>query len=94
VAAGARPRFGLPAHQSDACITAYGHDIRTWDGYPILHEIRELSTLNAVLRDGHIDRAAGHEPMIRLQSLSEPMWKPLIGGLGIYSGTALGSCTI
>jgi hypothetical protein len=62
VAAGARPRFGLPAHQSDAFITADGHDIRTWDGYPILHEIRELSTLNAVLRGGHIDRAAGHVP--------------------------------
>ena len=32
-------RFGLPQAQRDAFIAAYGHDIRTWDGYRILCEI-------------------------------------------------------
>jgi hypothetical protein len=63
------PRFGLPADQRDAFITAYGHDIRSWDGYPILRDMRELSTLTAILRDGHTDPAARRELHIRLQSL-------------------------
>jgi hypothetical protein len=29
-------RFGMPPAQRDAFITAYGHDIRTWDGYQVL----------------------------------------------------------
>ena len=63
------PRFGLPDHQRDAFIAAYGHDIRSWDGYPIPREIRELSTLSALLCDGHADPAAQHELQIRLRSL-------------------------
>jgi hypothetical protein len=63
------PRFGLPEDQRDAFIAAYGHDIRFWPGYPILRRIRELSTLSALLRDGHIDPAARQELQIRLRSL-------------------------
>lgn len=63
------PRFGLPDCQRDAFIAAYGHDIRSWDGYPILREIRELSTLSALPRDGHADPAALRELHIRLRSL-------------------------
>ena len=73
------PRFGLPEDQRDAFIAAYGHDIRSWDGYPILREIRELSTLSALLRDGHIDPPAGRELQIRLQSLrtgDDRPWTP------------------
>ena len=29
-------RFGLPEHERDAFIAAYGHDIRSWPGYPVL----------------------------------------------------------
>src|SRR5260370_33302862 len=63
------PRFGLPEDQRDAFIAAYGKDIRSWDGYPALRHIPELSTLSALLRDGHIDPAAGHELQIRRQQL-------------------------
>jgi len=63
------PRFGLPEDQRDAFIAAYGHDIRSWDGYPVLHDMRELSTLSAVLRDGHANSAAQRELRIRLRSL-------------------------
>jgi len=63
------PRFGLPEVQRDAFIAAYGHDTRSWDGYPILREIRELSTISALLRNGHTDTAARHELQIRIRSL-------------------------
>jgi hypothetical protein len=47
------PRFGLPEHERDAFIAAYGHDIRGWSGYPVLRDIRELS---------HHQRAAPRRP--------------------------------
>ena len=62
-------RFGLPDDQRDAFVAAYGQDIRSWDGYPVLHGIRELSTITALLRDAHADAAARHELRIRLRSL-------------------------
>jgi len=63
------PRFGLPADQRNAFIAAYGTDIRSWDGYPVLRGMRELSTLTALLRDGHADAAAQQELRIRLRSI-------------------------
>lgn len=63
------PRFGLPAEERDAFVAAYGHDIRAWGGYPILHNMRELSTLTALLRDGHSSAAARRELAIRLRSV-------------------------
>jgi len=62
-------RFGLPYIQRDAFMAAYGQDIRSWDGYKVLRDIRELSTLTALLRDGHVDETARHELQIRLRSL-------------------------
>ena len=50
------PRFGLPKGQRDAFIAANGYDIRSWDGYLVLRDIRELSTTSALLRDGHTNR--------------------------------------
>jgi aminoglycoside phosphotransferase (APT) family kinase protein len=62
-------RFSLPEPQRDAFIAAYGDDIRTWDGYPVLREIRELSTTSALLRDGNANAAILHELRARLHSL-------------------------
>jgi len=62
-------RFGLPADQRGAFVAAYGRDIRSWDGYAVLRDIRELSTLTALLRDGHADAAARRELETRLRSL-------------------------
>ena len=62
-------RFGLPDAQRDAFVAAYGHDIRSWDGYQVLRDIRELSTISALLRDGHVDTEAQRELQIRLHSL-------------------------
>ncbi len=63
------PRFGLPEHERDAFIAAYGHDIRGWSGYPVLRDIRELSTITALLRDAHLDPAAHDQLQVRLRSL-------------------------
>jgi Phosphotransferase enzyme family len=73
------PRLGLPKGQRDAFIAAYGYDIRSWDGYPILRDIRELSTTSALLRDGHTNAAAQRELQIRLRSLrtgDDRPWTP------------------
>jgi len=63
------PRFGLPDDERDAFIAAYGHDIRTWDGYPVLRDIRALSTLTALLRDAHLDPATRDQLQVRITSL-------------------------
>ena len=62
-------RFGLPDEQRDAFVAAYGQDVRSWDGYAGAGDIRELSTLTALLRDGHADAAAQRELRVRLQSI-------------------------
>ncbi len=56
-----------------------GHDIRSWHGYPVLRDIRELSTLTALLRDGHINVGARRELQLRLRSLrtgDDQQWTP------------------
>jgi aminoglycoside phosphotransferase len=62
-------RFGLPEAQCDAFIAAYGYDIRSWEGYQALRDIRELSTTSALLRDGHANAAVQRQLRVRLQSL-------------------------
>jgi aminoglycoside phosphotransferase len=72
-------RFGLSEAQRGAFIAAYGQDIRSWDGYPVLRDIRELSTMSALLRDGHVDPAAAQELQVRLWSLrtgDDRQWTP------------------
>jgi aminoglycoside phosphotransferase len=72
-------RFGLCEAERDAFVAAYGYDIRDWDGYEILREIRELSTITALLRDGHADAAVSRQLRVRLQSLrvgDEQQWTP------------------
>jgi hypothetical protein len=51
-------RFGLSESQRDAFIATYGHDIRSWSGYPVHREIRELSTTSALLREGNTSALA------------------------------------
>jgi aminoglycoside phosphotransferase len=63
------PRFGLPEDQRDEFIAAYGRDIRSWDGYQLLRDMRELSTLTAILREAHVNDAVSHELQVRLGSI-------------------------
>ncbi len=72
-------RFGLPDEHRDAFVTAYGQDVRSWDGYRVMRDIRELSTLTALLRDGHANADAERELRIRLRSLragDDQEWTP------------------
>jgi hypothetical protein len=62
-------RFGLPPDQRENFVAAYGHDIRSWTGYPILRDVREVSTLTALLRNGHVDRVSLRELRRRIYSL-------------------------
>jgi hypothetical protein len=63
------PRFGLSEAERGEFIAAYGHDIRSWNGYLVLRDMRELSTCTALLRNGHLDPAAQHELHVRIRSL-------------------------
>jgi Phosphotransferase enzyme family len=44
------PHFGEPVETVDAFADAYGYDLRTWSGYQTLYDIRELSTLTALVQ--------------------------------------------
>ncbi|MFY1633597.1 phosphotransferase [Solwaraspora sp. WMMB335] len=46
----AETRFGVDPATVDAFAHAYGHDLRHWPGYDTLYNIRELSTLTALIR--------------------------------------------
>ena len=74
---------GLPDDQRDAFIDAYGPNIRSWGGHPVLRDIREFSTLTALVRQGKADARCRQDLRIRLQSLrtgdAEPstaFWRP------------------
>ncbi|MEZ0077361.1 phosphotransferase family protein [Planotetraspora sp. GP83] len=62
-------RFGLSDAQRAGFAEAYGYDVRDWEGYPVLRDIRELQTLTAVLRNAHRDPAGHEELRHRLASL-------------------------
>lgn len=46
----AEPRFGIDPATVDTFAHTYGHDLRDWAGYHTLYDIRELSTLTALIR--------------------------------------------
>jgi Ser/Thr protein kinase RdoA (MazF antagonist) len=64
-------RFGLPDDQRAQFTAAYGHDITTWPGYPTLRDIRELSTLTALLRNARTDPPSLHELRHRIHSIRQ-----------------------
>ena len=72
------PRFGEPAETVDAFADAYGYDLRSWPGYQTLYDIRELSTLTALvqLAPGRAASAAElHHRLLTLrQSATGEIW--------------------
>ncbi len=62
-------RFGLTEVQRRGFGEAYGYDMTSWPGYPVLRDMRELQTLTAVLRNAHRDPRALEELRLRLASL-------------------------
>lgn len=63
-------RFGRTAAEMDAFSTAYGWDARTWSGFDVLREIRDLHTLSAFMRLANSgDLPAARELQHRIASL-------------------------
>lgn len=65
----AAPRFGLDDASVTTFANAYGYDIREWDGIGVLRQIRELSTLPALIRLADTDPDSATELDHRLDSL-------------------------
>lgn len=72
-------RFGATAGELDAFVTAYGTDVRSWNGYPCLFELRDLQSLTALLRDA-ATREMVSELEKRIASIRNPAvknrWNP------------------
>lgn len=64
-------RFGLPEEQRKAFVSAYGHDITAWPGYRTVRDIRELSTITALLHNGHTDPNSLRELQHRMRSIRQ-----------------------
>jgi Ser/Thr protein kinase RdoA (MazF antagonist) len=62
-------RFGLAGEARDAFAEAYGYDLRSWSGWPLLREMRELSTLSALIKLASRQTDAGEELHFRLNTL-------------------------
>jgi hypothetical protein len=65
------PRFGEPIETVDAFADAYGYDLRAWPGYQTLYNIRELSTLTALVQLAPRSHASATELRHRLQTLRD-----------------------
>jgi hypothetical protein len=73
------PAKRRPEPERDTFIAAYGHDIRGWDGCPVLREVRELSTATALLREGNVSEVAQRELQVGLRSIrtgNDQHWTP------------------
>jgi len=62
----AEPRFGTDPATVDAFVRSYGYDLRQWSGFQVLYDIRELSTLSALIRLAPTNAASRAELRHRL----------------------------
>ncbi|GIH10074.1 hypothetical protein Rhe02_81410 [Rhizocola hellebori] len=64
-------RFGLDASSIEQASDAYGFDVRAWPAFPVLREIRELSTLTALIRLAGTQPQSAKELNLRINSLRD-----------------------
>lgn len=62
-------RFGVPESERQAFCNAYGYDVATWSGWPVLRELRELHSLAAYIRVASDKPTAREELRLRLGTL-------------------------
>ncbi len=67
----ATDRYGLAEEQYRQFATAYGFDVRTWPGYPVLREIRELTMTTWIMQNIREAPAVAAEFDLRVTSLRE-----------------------
>jgi len=64
-------RYGLPEQQYQEFAATYGFDVRTWDGYPVLREIREVTMTTWIMQNVLESEAIADEFALRVACLRE-----------------------
>jgi hypothetical protein len=64
-------RYGRPEQQSREFAGTYGFDVRTWPGYPVLREVRELTMTTWIMQNVEESPAVAAEFALRVGSLRE-----------------------
>ena len=64
-------RYGLPEQRYQEFAAAYGFDVRTWDGYPVLREIREVTMTTWIMQNVLESKAIADEFALRVACLRE-----------------------
>lgn len=64
-------RYGLPEERYQEFATAYGFDVRTWPGYPVLREIREVTMTTWIMQNVLESKAIADEFALRVACLRE-----------------------
>ncbi len=67
----AQERYGLAEEQYREFASAYGFDVRTWLGYPVLREVRELTMTTWIMQNTGESLAIAEEFALRVASLRE-----------------------
>ena len=75
----AERRFGKEDEAIDRFATAYGYDLRTWEHFAVLREMRDVSTLTALIRLAPSQEGSARELQFRLRTLRagdvEAIWR-------------------
>ncbi|MEZ0071664.1 phosphotransferase enzyme family protein [Planotetraspora sp. GP83] len=64
-------RFGLPEEQYRAFSNAYGFDVRSWSGYTVLRDVREVTMTTWLMQNVGEDPRIAEEFALRVRSLRE-----------------------
>ena len=64
-------RYGLPEERYQEFAAAYGFDVRTWDGYPVLRGIREVTMTTWIMQNVLESEAIADEFALRVACLRE-----------------------
>jgi len=64
-------RYGLPEQQYQEFAATYGFDVRAWDGYPVLREIREVTMTTWIMQNVLESKAIADEFALRVACLRE-----------------------
>ena len=64
-------RYGLPEEEYREFADTYGFDVRAWQGYPVLREVRELTMTTWIMQNVGESQAVAAEFALRVESLRE-----------------------
>jgi thiamine kinase-like enzyme len=64
-------RYGRPEQQYQEFAETYGFDVRSWAGYPVLREVRELTMTTWIMQNVGESPAIAAEFAVRVASLRE-----------------------